>query len=64
MLSKNLEKTAHNQLYYFVNDHKIITSKQFGFRPKISTDTALTRFTDNILLNMRVLSQGLFSWTC
>ena len=38
--------------YYFLNDNKIITSKQFGFRPKLSTNTALTHFTDNVLLNM------------
>ena len=41
-LSKIPEKAVHNQLYYFLNDNKIITSKQFGFRPKLST----------ILLNM------------
>ena len=51
-LSKILEKAVHNQLYYFLNDKKIITSKQFGFRPKLSTNTALTHFTDNVLLNM------------
>ena len=51
-LSKILEKAVHNQLYYFLNDNKIITSKQFGFRPKLSTNTALTHFTDNVLLNM------------
>ena len=51
-LSKILEKAVHNQLYYFLNENKIITSKQFGFRPKLSTNTALTHFTDNILLNM------------
>ena len=51
-LSKILEKAVHNQLYYFLNDNKIITSKQLGFRPKLSTNTALTHFTDNVLLNM------------
>ena len=51
-LSKILEKAVNNQLYYFLNDNKIITSKQFGFRPKLSTNTALTHFTDNVLLNM------------
>ena len=45
-LSKILEKAVHNQLYYLLNDSKIITSKQFGFRPKLS------HFTDNVLLNM------------
>ena len=51
-LSKILEMAVHNQLYYFLNDNKIITSKQFGFRPTLSTTTALTNFTDNVLLNM------------
>ena len=51
-LSKILEKAVHNQLYYFLNENKIITPKQFGFRPKLSTNTALTHFTDNTLLNM------------
>jgi len=35
-LSKFLKKAVHNQLYYFLNNNKIITSKQFGFRPKLS----------------------------
>ena len=51
-LSKILEKAVHNQLYFFLSDNKIITSKQFGFRPQLSTNTALTHFTDNVLLNM------------
>ena len=51
-LSKILEKAVHNQLYYFLDENKIITSKQFGFRPKLSTNTALTHFTDNVLMNM------------
>ena len=62
-LSKILEKAVHNQLYPFLNDNKIITSKQFGFRPKLSTNTALTHFTDNVLLNMDSgRLQELFSW--
>ena len=51
-LRKILEMAVHNQLYYFLNDNKIITSKQFGFPPKLSTATALTHFTDDVLLNM------------
>ena len=50
-LSKILEKAVHHQLYYFLNDNKIITSKQFGFRPKLSTNTAFTHFPDSVLLN-------------
>ena len=29
-------QVVHNQLYYFLNVNKIITSEQFGFRPKLS----------------------------
>ena len=34
------------------NANKIITSKRFGFQPKLSTNTALTHLTDNVLMNM------------
>lgn len=43
-LSKILEKAVHNQLYYYLNGNKIITSKAIWF----STNIALTHFTDNI----------------
>jgi len=33
-LSKILEKGIHNQLYYFFNANKAITSKQFTFLAK------------------------------
>ena len=52
MKSKILEKAVHIQLYAYLKNNEIITSKQFGFRPKLSTRTALAHFTDNILLNM------------
>ena len=32
----NVLQVVHNQLYYFLNVNKIITSEQFGFRPKLS----------------------------
>ena len=51
-VSKILEKAVHIQVYTFLTNNKIITSKQFGFRPKLSTGTALAHFTDNILQNM------------
>ena len=51
-LRKILEKAVNNKLYYFLNESKIIASKQFGFRPKLSTNTALTHLTDKVLLNM------------
>jgi len=51
-VSKILEKAVHIQLYAYLTNNKIITSKEFGFRPKLSTGTALAHFTDNILQNM------------
>ena len=51
-VSKILEKAVHIQLCAYLTNNKIITSKQFGFRPKLSTGTALAHFTDNILQNM------------
>ena len=41
----------HIQLYAYLENNEIITSKQFGFRPKLSTGTALAHLTDNILQN-------------
>ena len=51
-MSKILEKAVHIQLYAYLTKNKIITSKQFGFRSKLSTGTALAHFTDHILQNM------------
>ena len=51
-ISKILEKAVHTQLYAYLKNNGILTSKQFGFRPKLSTRTALSHFTDNILQNM------------
>ena len=51
-ISKILEKAVHTQLYAYLKNNGILTSKQFGFRPKLSTGTALAHFTDNILQNM------------
>ena len=34
---KVLEKAVHIQLYAYLKNNEIITSKQFGFRPKLST---------------------------
>jgi hypothetical protein len=47
-----MEKLVHKQLYNYLNGNKLITSKQFGFRPTLSTGLALTKFTDSILGDM------------
>jgi hypothetical protein len=51
-ISKVLEKAVHSQVYRYLIDNKILTPRQFGFRPKISTEIALAHFTDTILANM------------
>ncbi len=51
-VSKILERAVHCQLYNYLTVNKFLTSKQFGFRPKLSTCIALAHFTDNILENM------------
>jgi retron-type reverse transcriptase len=50
-LSKILEHFVHTHFYNYLTENKILTSNQFGFRPKLSTSTALAFFTDNILEN-------------
>jgi len=40
------------QVYKYLNDHDILTPKQFGCRPKMSTGVALAHFSDTILNNM------------
>ncbi len=42
----------HSQVYRYLIDNKILTPRQFGFRPKLSTEIALAHFTDTILTNM------------
>ena len=50
--SKILERAVHSQVYSYLLRENILTRKQFGFRPKLSTAIALTYFTDNILDNL------------
>ena len=51
-VSKILEKIAHHQVYSHLVERKILSPTQFGFRPNLSTEVALTQFTDSILHNM------------
>ena len=51
-LSKILEKAVHSQLYQYLVINNLLTRKQFGFRKGLSTESALTSFADEVLLNM------------
>ena len=51
-LSKILEKAVHSQFYQYLVINNLLTRKQFGFRQGLSTESALTSFADEVLLNM------------
>ncbi|CAB4027542.1 Hypothetical predicted protein, partial [Paramuricea clavata] len=48
----NCVNNLRNCFYKFLNAQDLLSSKQFGFRPKYSTTTALSNFADEVLLNM------------
>ena len=42
----------HSQFYQYLVINNLLTRKQFGFRQGLSTESALTSFADEVLLNM------------
>ena len=50
IISKIMERIVHRQVYKFLQEHNLIISEQFGFRPNLSTNDSLTRVTEEILL--------------
>ena len=48
-LCRLFERTIYNQLLEFLNSNSIISPQQYGFRPKRSTELALTFFTKYVL---------------
>ena len=44
VVSKLLEKALYCQLNKFVTEQNLLTTKQFGFIPKLSTGTALAQW--------------------
>ena len=47
-----IERSAHVQLSSFLEENRLLSQSQFGFRLKCSTSTALIAFTDQILESM------------
>ena len=49
-LSKIIEKTAHIQLFDYVNNNKLLSAFQSGYRRNHSCETAVTKIHNDILL--------------
>ena len=48
ILSKVLERAVHDQLYEFMEDHKLLSDCQYGFRKKRSTKLAAALLCDSV----------------
>jgi hypothetical protein len=61
-LSKILEKIIHNRLYVFLEDNKLFSDLQFGFRKKLSTIDAITCFLTKLIpsLDKKEFNIGIF----
>ena len=57
-ISKILEKCVHSQFIDFLEEHKLLSSNQFGFRSKRSTELANILFIDNI---RKAMDKGLMT---
>ncbi len=52
VLSKILEKFVSNQLIDFLLKNILLSNSQHGFRPNLSTESALLKVIDSIYRNM------------
>lgn len=52
IISKVLEKIVAKQLSCYLESNNLLSKSQHGFRPKLSTETALTTLTDRLYENM------------
>ena len=52
VFSKLLEKLVYNRIITFIEKNGIITEAQHGFRSKMSTETALLDFINNVQLSI------------
>ena len=59
-LNKILEKLMFNRIYKFLEQHKCIYDRQFGFRKKHSTNQALIKITETIRKALDMDDYGLW----
>ena len=61
-ISKIFEKIIYNRLTVHLTENSILTDAQFGFRPKLSPQSALISLTNHLLSNLRdnSISIGIF----
>ena len=52
IMSKILEKIVATQLINYLESNNLLSTSQHGFRPKLSTETALSTITDTLYDNM------------
>ena len=52
-LSKIIEKVINNRMVNFLEEHKILSKTQFGFRKNMGTETALANYIDYILSGLK-----------
>ena len=52
VVSKVLERLIHKQLASYFDDHNLLCKSQCSFRRMHSTETTVTYFADEILMNM------------
>ena len=50
--SKVLERLVYNRLYSFLDRHKILSSVQYGFRKKLSTELAILELQDRVVKSL------------
>ncbi len=52
-LSKIIEKVVYNRMMKFIDKNQILSSKQFGFRKKMGTETALANYIDYLVSGLK-----------
>ena len=52
IVSKVIEKIVHKQLMNFLDENKLLSTRQFGFRAKMSAELAATLLLDDIRKNV------------